>query len=406
MSKQMVTLGSIIVSKGLQTGPFGSQLKANEYTGTGIPVVMPKDISNGEIITDEIARGPEAKARKLAKHQIVPGDIIFPRRGDLGRIGVAKKENESWLCGTGCLRARLIDGVDSNYIHQYVQLTSVKKWLERNALGQTMLNLNTGIISNLPVYLTPLPGQTAIANLLSTGDAAIEKTEKLIAAKERRLNALYQRFFRPGTSVNASWHLRKLGQFVSSRKERSLPSKETPLFSLTIEDGVTPKTDRYNRDFLVKDNGSKTYKVVHPGDIVFNPANLRWGAIARSHIKHKVVISPIYEILEIRKSNIDPDFLEHALTCPRQIGIFATRTEGTLIERMAVKLDAFLLTKIMVPSNKEEQREVASFFNLAKSEIELLKNQADAYRKQKQGLMQKLLTGLWRIKHKEARYEP
>jgi type I restriction enzyme, S subunit len=182
------------------------------------------------------------------------------------------------------------------------------------------------------------------------------------------------------------------------RKERSLPSKATPLFSLTIEDGVTPKTDRYNRDFLVKDNGSKTYKLVHPGDIVFNPSNLRWGAIARSHIKHRVVISPIYEVLEIRKNNIDPDFLEHALTCPRQIGIFATRTEGTLIERMAVKLDAFLLTEIMVPPNSKEQQEVASFLNLAKNEIDLLNNQAAVYRKQKRGLMQKLLTGEWRIK--------
>ena len=134
-----------------------------------------------------------------------------------------------------------------------------------------------------------------------------------------------------------------------------------------------------------------------PGDIVFNPSNLRWGAIARSHVEHKVAISPIYEVLEIKTEKIDPGFLEYALTCPRQIGIFATRAEGTLIERMAVKLDAFLLTEILVPSNREEQQEVASFLNLARKEIELLKRQAAAYRKQKRGLMQKLLTGDWRL---------
>jgi phosphatidylserine/phosphatidylglycerophosphate/cardiolipin synthase-like enzyme len=67
--------------------------------------------------------------------RITVGDILFPRRGDLGRIGVAKPEYEGWLCGSGCLRARLKDEVDFNYIHQYVQLDSVKKWLESNAHG-------------------------------------------------------------------------------------------------------------------------------------------------------------------------------------------------------------------------------------------------------------------------------
>ncbi|WP_293725733.1 hypothetical protein [Thiolapillus sp.] len=157
-----------------------------------------------------------------------------------------------------------------------------------------------------------------------------------------------------------------------------------------------------NRDFLVKDNGSKTYKVVYPGDIVFTTSNLRWGAIARSHVEHKVVISPIYEILKIKTDKIDPAFLEHALTCPRQIGIFATRTEGTLIERMAVKLDAFLLTEIMVPPTIDEQQKVASFLDMARDEIKLLKSQVVAYRKQKRGLMQKLLTGQWRVNHVEA----
>ena len=55
MSKNLIPLSKIAVAKGLQTGPFGSQLKASEYTKTGIPVVMPKDISNGKITTQSIA---------------------------------------------------------------------------------------------------------------------------------------------------------------------------------------------------------------------------------------------------------------------------------------------------------------------------------------------------------------
>ena len=150
-----VRLASIAASKGLQTGPFGSQLKAEEYSEFGVPVVMPKDIYSGQIVTDGIARVPETIAKKLAKHRIVTGDILFPRRGDLGRIAVVSQENEGWLCGTGCLRARLKADVDTNYVHQYVQLESVKRWLDSNALGQTMLNLNTEIIGNLPIFIVP-----------------------------------------------------------------------------------------------------------------------------------------------------------------------------------------------------------------------------------------------------------
>ena len=192
--------------------------------------------------------------------------------------------------------------------------------------------------------------------------------------------------------------IKQIGAFLKTRKEKALPSKELPLFSLTIKSGVTAKTDRYNRDFLVKDVESKKYKLVYPGDIVFNPANLRWGAIARSEVNHKVVISPIYEVLQIKNDKIDTNFITHALTCPRQIGIFATRTEGTLIERMAVKLDAFLLTDILHPISIKVQTEIALTLNTACQEINLLKKQTEAFRKQKRGLMQKLLTGQWRVK--------
>jgi len=260
-----------------------------------------------------------------------------------------------------------------------------------------MVKINKAVVEKLPVPLPPLPEQKAIAEVLSVWDRAIEKTECLIQAKQKRLNALYQSYFRPDSSTTKNWEKTKIGKLVKPRNERAVPSKESPLFSLTIESGVTAKTDRYDREFLVKDSENKTYTAVYPGDIAFNPANLRWGAIARSKVSHKVVISPIYEVLQINVEVVDPDFLTHALTCPRQIKIYATKTEGTLIERMAVKLDVFLLLQIKVPKTLEEQKQIAKTLNLAQREIELLKKLAEKQKLQKRGLMQKLLTGEWRV---------
>lgn len=121
------------------------------------------------------------------------------------------------------------------------------------------------------------------------------------------------------------------------------------------------------------------------------------GAIARSEVEHKVVLSPIYEVLKVDENKIDSDFLTHALTCSRQIAIFATMVEGTLVERMAVKIDTFLSCHIHVPSSKEEQKNIAHVLNLSKQEISLLKKTLEQYRSQKRGLMQKLLTGEWQV---------
>jgi type I restriction enzyme, S subunit len=70
---------------GIQTGPFGSQLHQSDYTDDGVPVVMPKDLVGFRIGTDTIARIPEQTAEKLSRHRMLPGDIVYGRRGDIGR---------------------------------------------------------------------------------------------------------------------------------------------------------------------------------------------------------------------------------------------------------------------------------------------------------------------------------
>lgn len=336
------------------------------------------------------------------------GDFLVSRSNTLDKVGrVALFKGEIGNCSYPDLMMRFrVDDtrINSVFLEYYLRSSAVVRHFRRAASGTSgsMVKINKSVVENLQVPIPPIKEQISIATILAAYDQAVEKTKQLTAAKEKQLRILYRKCFQPGKLMNASWKSAKLSEYVRSRNEKSLPSEDMPLYSLTIENGVTAKTDRYNRDFLVKDTASKTYKVVYPGDIVFNPANLRWGAIARSEIDHKVVISPIYEVLEIRKEAVDSALLTHALTCPRQIGIYATKTEGTLIERMAVKLDAFLRTEILLPRTVEEQRKIAILLDSAKKEILLLTKQANAYRQQRRGLMKKLLTSEWRFNIKEG----
>lgn len=388
MSRAMVTLGSIAAPNGLQTGPFGSQLKAEEYTEYGVPVVMPKDIYAGNISENSIARVPEQKAKKLGKHRIKPGDIIFPRRGDLGRIAVVTQENEGWLCGTGCLRVRLKDDVDIDYIHQYVQLALVTRWLETNALGQTMLNLNTEIISNLPIFLAPINEQTAIATILSTWDAAIEKTERLIEGKEKHYLWLLSNLI--SNSKHPHGHIRDFTTEVSKRNSDVAIDR---VLSVTNNRGFVLPEDQFER--RVASSDLSNYKVVTSGQYAYNPSRINVGSIARLDSWDIGVLSPMYVVFKINDKKVNPDFFLHWLESHEAKERIRKSAQGSV--RETVSFTDLGAIPFPLPS-LERQKQIAESLNTAQQEIDLLKRQAEAYRKQKRGLMQKLLTGEWRVK--------
>lgn len=201
----------------------------------------------------------------------------------------------------------------------------------------------------------------------------------------------------PGFS--GKWLHVRVGDVLSVRNEKQIPSETSPLFSLTIENGITAKTERYNREFLVKNSDEKEYKTVKPNDIAYNPANLRWGAINYSRLTHDVVVSPIYEVLYIKDNTSNNlQFVAQILMSDRQITKFASMVEGTLMERKAVKIGPFLATKISVPSMLEEQQKIASVLSAADKEIEIIQQKLKCLKEEKKALMQQLLTGKRRVK--------
>ena len=153
-----VSLGELVSRHGgsIQTGPFGSQLHAADYVSEGVPVVMPKDISNRRATTDSIARVRAIDAQRLARHQLQPGDIVFSRRGDVERHALITEREAGWLCGTGCLLVRTGPAWQSpGFLSMLLDAPRARTWLVQHAVGATMPNLNTGILASVPVVLPP-----------------------------------------------------------------------------------------------------------------------------------------------------------------------------------------------------------------------------------------------------------
>lgn len=192
------TLGEICdrVDGVIRTGPFGSQLHASDYVPNGIPVIMPKNIADGRVSTEDIARVRPEDAVRLSQHVLQEGDIVYARRGDIGRHALITKREEGWLCGTGCLRVKLGDQVIyPEYLHYYLNQQPVIAWIANQAVGATMPNLNTDILRSIPVRYPPRSHQHKIASILSAYDDLIENNLRRISILEEMARAIYREWF-------------------------------------------------------------------------------------------------------------------------------------------------------------------------------------------------------------------
>jgi type I restriction enzyme S subunit len=150
------SLQSVCSEDGIQTGPFGSQLHQSDYTESGVPVVMPKDLIGFRIACDTIARIDEAMADKLARHRIALGDTVYGRRGDIGRRAFVSRRELGWLCGTGCLRIRPNpDAINPRFLFDTLGAPDTAGTIANRAHGATMPNLNATILKSLPILVPP-----------------------------------------------------------------------------------------------------------------------------------------------------------------------------------------------------------------------------------------------------------
>lgn len=194
MTWEKVKLGDI--ASNIQTGPFGSQLHQSDYSEFGTPVVMPKDLIGGKISEKSIARVSEDHVNRLSRHIINNGDILYSRRGDVGRCAFATELEKGWLCGTGCLCVTInLSEANPKFIFYQLQQPDVIGWVENHAVGSTMLNLNTTILSNIPVILPTLEIQNKISDILSAYDDLIENNQKQIKLLEEAAQRLYKEWF-------------------------------------------------------------------------------------------------------------------------------------------------------------------------------------------------------------------
>lgn len=274
-----------------------------------------------------------------------------------------------------------------HYLYSLLQARFRIHALRMNAQG-TVPSLRKPVFDQWGIEVPALAEQVHIGEFFRVLDeliaAAKRKADLLKQKKRHYLQAIFTQRLR-FQGYDQPWQQHKLGDILDERSELQSPDDNIPLVSFTVEAGVTPKTERYDRSFLVRD-GMKLYKRTNFNDIVYNPANLKFGAIARNTFG-SAVFSPIYVTFTTRDI-VMPEFMELLVCNSRFVRMSLKYQEGTVYERMSVKPEDFLRLKVHLPT-KDEQTHISSFFRVLDSlisessrKVELLHQLKAAYLQQ------------------------
>ncbi|MCB1130027.1 MAG: restriction endonuclease subunit S [Verrucomicrobiae bacterium] len=139
----------------LQTGPFGTQLKASDYTEDGTPVINVRNIGYGDLRPDKLEFVPEEIAERLSVHLLRPDDIVFGRKGAVDRHILITQAHDGWMQGSDCIRLRsLTEQVCPVILSFAFREPSHHDWMLTQCGNKaTMASLNQSVIGRIPILV-------------------------------------------------------------------------------------------------------------------------------------------------------------------------------------------------------------------------------------------------------------
>lgn len=179
----------------VKTGPFGSMLHKEDYICDGIPLVNPVHMKDFKIVPDLDFTISKEKASELENYLLKSNDVVFARRGDIGRCAIVSEAEQGFICGTGSLFVRFSKEIESIFIMYIIRCDSFSKHLISKAKGATMLNINSNTIADLRIPLPPLPLQRLFAQRIEQIEREKSEVQKSIQDLETLLASRMQYWF-------------------------------------------------------------------------------------------------------------------------------------------------------------------------------------------------------------------
>ena len=359
--------------------------------GHGLKFVNVMDIfRSSELYAEDIIGSVQTSPKAASEYSVKHGDILFNRTSETPEdIACASVylDDEPITFGGFVIRGRQTKKVlDPEFCRYVFQTHDVRRETVRRCQGAVRANIGQQDLAQVSLRVPPLPEQRKIAAILRTWDKALEKLSGLRAAKARRLDGLAAKLIHDEQVERL--HLR---EFLKESSTRNRDEHVQRVLSVTNSAGFVLAEEQFAH--RVASASLSNYKIVRRGQYAYNPSRINVGSIARLDDWEEGALSPMYVVFQV-KGGLDADFFGHWLRSGEARQRIALAAQGSVRETV----NFGDLGSILVPvPTMERQKTIAQGLNAARAEISLLDDEIKAVTRQKRGLMQKLLTGEWRV---------
>ena len=306
------------------------------------------------------------------------GDVIVADTAEDTTVGkcseIAGLNNEIVLSGLHTIPYRPVEKFASGYLGYYLNSSAY-----HNQLIPLMQGIKVTSISKSAMQDTNISYPKSVEEQGKI-DAYFRSLDHLITLHHRKPYIFAE------TEIFV-WEQRKLEEVFEQTSNLVNPKEdEIELWSLTVEDGLTRKSDRYNREFLVKKDDN--FKEVRPGDIVYNPMNMTLGAVGYNGMQKSVAVSGYYTTM-VTKDNYDSYYINTWLKSPQAILLYRTYATGSLIEKQRVQFPTLSIIPVAFPKY-EEQAKIGRYFQCLDNLITLHQRKCEELKNMKKYMLQKM----------------
>ncbi|WP_226840611.1 restriction endonuclease subunit S [Acidithiobacillus ferruginosus] len=366
--------------------------------GKLVPYLRVANVFDGSINFSDVNEMP-FKSQEIDRFRLIKGDILLNEGQSVelvGRCAMFMDGPEDCCYQNTLVRYRASPETDPNFalqLFRYCQLTGVfsKIAVKTNSIA----HLGVSRFAELELPFPPYQVQNKIAGILERWDTAIQKTEQLIAAKERHYSHELSRLISLGQYPHTH-----IGAFAEEVSARNRGGNEARVLSVTNSRGFVLPEDQFERRVASADLSN--YKVVRRGQYAYNPSRINVGSIARLDGWDHGVLSPMYVVFRLDEAKVDSDYFLHWLNSHEARQRIKNSAQGSVRETVSFSEFAAITIPLL---DRTRQTAVARYLNALREEIDLLGQSVAALKTQKRGLMQKLLTGQWRLHVSETAEE-
>lgn len=382
---EMVTLGEVAT---IFSGSTPSRSNASFWNGT-IPWVTTTQIQNNIINFKDVKEFITDDGLKKSSLKIIPkGTLLMAMYGQgktRGQVGILNFDS---TINQACAAIKVSQRVSALFLYQYFQFKYEDIRALSNSGGQK--NLSAEIIKSIELNLPPFLEQEKIVNTLSIWDSAIEKTEKLIEKKEALFNCYEKRLLISGKTSKVLF-----SDLFKLSSEKNTLNQSYPALSVT-KDGVVFQEEYFNKRVASEDTSN--YLIARRNTFVFSGLNFWMGSVDLQTLTDIGIISPAYKVFTINSDLISFEYAHFLIRSNYMKKLLMDFSiVGASIVRRNLDMDNLLNSIIEIPE-LVQQSKIVEQLSLIQKDIDLNKKLLKQYKLQKQGLMQKLLTGEWRIK--------